>query len=162
MLSWDDLFMNMVYLVAMRSKDINTHVGAIIVGKDHEVRSVGYNSFPRGINDNVSERQEGPEKYYWFAHAEANAIANAALAGISVKNCILYTNGTPCSSCAVSIINSGIRKIIIDSVWESTNKGLWAEEASRSLKMFLEAGVSVKYWSGQLVTIKRFRKSEFF
>ena len=68
--SYDELFMNMAYLAAMKSKDIKTHVGAVIVGPDNEVRSLGFNSFPRGINDNVLERQERPEKYNWFAHSE--------------------------------------------------------------------------------------------
>lgn len=46
---------------------------------------MGYNSFPRGINDNVPDRQVRPFKYKWFAHAEENAINNAALIGVSLK-----------------------------------------------------------------------------
>ena len=53
--------MSLVYIVAMKSKDQNSHLGAVIVGSDHEIRSVGYNSYPRGLNDNLPERQERPE-----------------------------------------------------------------------------------------------------
>ena len=64
--SWDDYFMTMVYLAAMRSKDESTHIGAVIVGPDNEVRSTGYNSFPRGMNDDIKKRQKRPEKYFFF------------------------------------------------------------------------------------------------
>jgi len=158
---WDSFFMSMVYLVASRSKDAKTHVGAVIVGQNNEVRSVGYNSFPRKINDNVPERQERPEKYYWFAHAEANAIANAALVGTPIKNCKLYTNGVPCSSCALIVINSGISEIIVDKYWDDLNSELWREQAERSLVMFDEAGVKVRYWIGDLLNIQRFRNGKF-
>ena len=76
-MNWDTLFMSMVYLVAMKSKDDSTHLGAVIVSQDNEIRSFGYNGLARGINDDVVERQERPEKYFWFEHAERNAIYNA-------------------------------------------------------------------------------------
>ena len=44
---------------------------------DNEIRSTGYNSFPKGLNDDLQERQERPEKYYWIEHAERNALYNA-------------------------------------------------------------------------------------
>ena len=154
---WDDYFMNLVYLVATRSKDKNTHIGAIIVGPDNEIRSVGYNSFPRGINDDVPERQERPEKYNWFAHAERNAIYNAARVGIPTCNCIMYTNGTPCCDCAFGIINSGIKKVVIDKEWDNKNSGKWEEHAKRTKIMFDEAGVEIRYWEGDLFSINKYR-----
>jgi len=159
-ISWDDLFMTMVYLVAMKSKDDSTHVGAIIVGPDKEVRSIGYNSFPRGIDDNVPERQERPEKYYWFSHGERNSIYNAAMVGIPVKGCIMYTNGMPCTDCAFAIINAGIREVVLDAKWGNTDKDKWEEHANRSAVMFKEAGVEVRYWDGKLVNIFKYQRGE--
>jgi len=52
-------------------------IGCVIVGPNHEIRSTGYNSFPRGIRDDVPERLERPAKYLWLEHAERNAICNA-------------------------------------------------------------------------------------
>jgi len=156
-INWDDLFMNMVYLVAMKSKDENTHVGAVVVGPDNEVRSVGYNNFPRGINDNVSERQERPEKYQWFSHAERNALYNAAMVGIPLKGCRLYTNGMPCNGCAWGIINSGIVEVIVDKTWDDNNYNQWVKEAERTKIMFKEAGISVRFWEGDLINIVRYR-----
>ena len=68
----------MANLVAKKSKDQSTQIGAVIVGPDNEIRSTGYNSFPKGLNDDLQERQERPEKYYWIEHAERNALYNAS------------------------------------------------------------------------------------
>ena len=61
---WDDYFMTMVYLVASGSKDKRTHMGAVVVGPRREIRSTGYNSFVKGLNDSVPERQGKKEKQY--------------------------------------------------------------------------------------------------
>ena len=79
--SWDEYYLSICKIVATRSKDPNTQLGCIVVGPNHEIRSTGYNSFPRGIRDDVPERLERPTKYLWIEHAERNAICNAARAG---------------------------------------------------------------------------------
>ena len=79
---WVEYFRELAHTVKKKSKDKNTQIGAVIVGTDKEIVSTGYNSFPRGINDGVSERQERPEKYHWFEHGERNAIYNAARIGV--------------------------------------------------------------------------------
>jgi len=160
--SWDSLFMTMVYLVAMKSKDTHTHIGAVIVGPDNEVRSVGFNSFPRGINDNVPDRQERPEKYHWFAHGETNAVYNAAMVGISVKGCRMYTNGVPCTGCVHAIMNSGIKEVIVDAVWDAHNYNQWKGQADRTKQMFEEGGVKLRFWTGDLVNIVKFRDGKLF
>lgn len=160
-MDWDTLFMNMVYLVAMKSKDRSTHIGAVVVGPDNEVRSVGFNSFPRGINDNVPARQERPEKYHWFSHGEMNAVANAARVGIPLKGCRMYTNGIPCTDmCAHAIIGAGIEEVIVDKVWNDKNYNQWKDQAERTKIMFAEAGVKLRYWEGEFVRINRFRDGE--
>lgn len=156
--SWDDYFMTMVYLVASRSKDKNTHIGAVVVGDKNEVRSVGYNSFVRGIDDNVPARQERPEKYYWFEHGERNAIYNATLMGVSLNGCKMYTNGVPCMDCARAVIQSGIKEIIVDEKWDNSPK--WTENCKRSLDMFKEADIKVKYYSGNFIELHKFRNGE--
>ena len=42
------------------------------------------------IDDNKIDRQKKPEKYFWFEHAERNAIYNAARIGVSTKGCTIY------------------------------------------------------------------------
>ena len=108
-MNWIEYFRGIAHQVKLKSKDIRTQIGAVVVGKDNEILSTGYNSFPRGINDDVEERQERPEKYYWFEHAERNAIYNAARIGVSLKDSTMYlTCGMSCSDCTRGIINSGI------------------------------------------------------
>ena len=153
----DDLFMTMVYLVAAKSKDAKTHMGAVIVGPDNEVRTVGYNGFPRGINDYVPGRQERPEKYFWVEHAERNAIYNATLMGVSLKNCRLYINGIPCAACARAIIQAGIKEVILDPKWEKIQGKKWEEHAKRTFQMFFEAGINVRQFRGKFIKIYRFK-----
>ena len=63
-MNWTEYFLNIAEQVKLKSKDNSTQIGAVIVGEDNEVLSTGYNSFPRGMDDTVSERQERPEKYF--------------------------------------------------------------------------------------------------
>jgi dCMP deaminase len=146
-LSWAEYFRNIAGQVKTKSKDQYTQIGAVIVGKNNEIVSTGYNSFPRGINDTVQERQERPEKYFWFEHAERNAIYNAARIGVSTEGCIMYlTCDIPCADCTRGIINAGITKVVCNQYAGGAKGPQWAESIRRSLIMFEEAGVTVEYY----------------
>lgn len=142
---WNQYFFDMIKVVKSRSKDPNTHVGCVIVGPNKEVRSTGYNSFPRGINDEVPERKERPEKYLWIEHSERNAIYNAARVGVPLEGCTIYMGGIPCMDCARAIIQAGIKQIIYNKTeWEKWNSPLYNKEMTdKSLIMLREAGVEV-------------------
>ena len=144
-LRWAKYFFDMITVVRSKSKDPNTKVGCIIVGPDNEVRSTGYNSFPRGICDDVPERLERPEKYLWIEHAERNAIYNAARSGICTKGCTIYMQGLPCMDCARSIIQSGIIRIVYDKAkWAEWNSVKYNEELiNKSLAMLAEGQIDV-------------------
>jgi dCMP deaminase len=145
-MNWKEYFRGIAHQVKLKSKDKYTQIGAVVVGSDNQIVSTGYNSFPRGIDDSVDERQERPEKYYWFEHAERNSLYNAALIGVSTKGCTMYlTCGIPCSDCARGIINSGISKIVCERVGGAVGN-LWDEHAKRSIEMFNEAGVKIEYY----------------
>ena len=145
-MNWTEYFRGIAHQVKLKSKDIRTQIGAVVVGKDNEILSTGYNSFPRGINDDVEERQERPEKYYWFEHAERNAIYNAARIGVSLKDSTMYlTCGISCSDCTRGIINSGIKRVYLERGGGA--KGvLWDEHEKRSIEMFKEAGVEIIFY----------------
>lgn len=145
-MNWVEYFRNLAHNVKLKSKDEKTQVGAVIVGKDKEIVSTGYNSFPRGIKDNKKERQERPEKYFWFEHAERNAIYNAARIGVSTKGCTMYlTCGIPCADCCRGIINAGIVRIFCERK-SGPSSPIWTEHAERSWEMFEEAGVNVQFY----------------
>lgn len=141
--SWDEYFMTLVRQVATRSKDRSTQVGCVIVGPDNEIRSTGYNGFPRGLRDDAPERHERPAKYLWTEHAERNAIYNAARCGTALKGCRAYLAWFPCMDCARAIVQSGIAELIAHKPDEADPK--WGAEFTAALTMFREAGVAVRY-----------------
>jgi len=107
---WDRRFFQLCNLAASWSEDQSRKVGAVIVGPDNEVRSLGFNGFARGVSAHHEDRHSraNGEKYFWFEHAERNAIYNAARVGISVGGCRIYTSLFPCADCTRAIIQSGI------------------------------------------------------
>ena len=115
-ISWDEYFMGIAHLSAMRSKDPNTKVGACIVDKNNKILSVGYNGFPIGLSDDKFPwgREGGfkDTKYAYVVHAELNAILNSQR---SVRGCTIYVSLFPCNECAKAIIQSGIRRIVYES-----------------------------------------------
>ena len=146
-MNWVEYFLNIAEQVKLKSKDINTQIGAVVVGVDNEILSTGYNSFPRGLDDTKEERQERPEKYYWFEHAERNCIYNAARIGVSLKGSSIYlTSGLPCMDCARGIVNSGIKFVYCKKVCTTNNKDVWDEHQKRSIDMLCECGVEVIFY----------------
>ena len=116
-LTWDEYFMGVAMLSAMRSKDPNTQVGACIVSGDNKILSMGYNGFPQGCSDDEFPwRREGDpldNKYFYSTHSELNAILNYR--GGSLEGAKLYVTLFPCNECAKAIIQAGIITVIYDS-----------------------------------------------
>jgi dCMP deaminase len=112
---WDEYYLNICKVVAERSKDVNTQIGCVIIGPNREIRSTGYNSFPRGIRDDVPERMERPAKYLWIEHAERNAICNAARAGTATEGCTIYFEIMPCMDCARAVVQAGIIEVVVSA-----------------------------------------------
>lgn len=119
---WDAHFLGLALANAAMSKDPNTRVGSIIVGPDREIRSAGFNGFPRGIADTAERLNDRDVKLKLVVHAEMNAVLNAVRVGIPTRGCMLYLaatddsglvwGGPPCSRCVVEIIQSGISEIV--------------------------------------------------
>ena len=140
---WDKYFFKFCDITAEKSRDRSTKVGAVIVGPDNEIRSVGYNGFPRGINDDVDERYERPLKYKYTEHAERNAIYNAGRVGIPLKGCRIYINSLPpCCDCARAIIQSGITDV--NYIVDGEIPERWQADCDMSVGMLEEAGVVVR------------------
>lgn len=141
-ISWDEYFMGIAYLSAMRSKDPNTQVGACIVSKDNRILSLGYNGFPNGCSDDEFPwDREGDSsyntKYNYVAHAELNAILNYR--GMSLENAKIYVSLFPCNECAKAIIQSGIKEIVYMSDKYADTDGV-----KSSKRMLSAAGVKYR------------------
>jgi dCMP deaminase len=151
---WDLHFLAMARLIAKKSKDNSLGVGCVIVGPDKEVRSTGYNGFPRKVEYNETRTQR-PEKYLWTEHGERNAVYNAARIGVSLKDCTAYVACTdiergghaPCIDCARGFIQAGIIEIVEYKTGIATQEKdrKWAETTVKAVEMLNEAGVALRY-----------------
>jgi dCMP deaminase len=130
--------MDLAHKTASRSKDPTTKVGCIVTSKDKVVVASGYNGIPQGVAD-LTERMERPAKYLWTAHAEENAVALAARVGASLRDGSAYVTHHPCSRCARSLIQAGIKVVYIGDGTTS----MPAEEFDVARMMFTEAGVEL-------------------
>ena len=139
-LSWDEYFMGLAHLSAMRSKDPSTKVGACIVDQNKRVVSIGYNGMPFGCDDDIYPwAREGDlveTKYPYVVHAELNAILNART---TVRDCILYVSLFPCNECAKAIIQAGIREVVYES-----DKYADQDLTKVSKKMMMDAGIKLR------------------
>ena len=138
-LSWDEYFMGLAHLSAMRSKDPSTQVGAVIVSGEHRVVSIGYNGFPNGCSDDEfpwdREGDFGATKYPYVVHAELNAILNSKN---DLRGCSIYVSLFPCNECAKGIIQSGISRIVYES-----DKYADTDATIASKRMLRAAGVEL-------------------
>lgn len=115
-LAWDEYFMAVAKLSAMRSKDPSTQVGACIASEDNRVLSIGYNGAPNGFDDEVfpwgNQGAHLDTKYPYVCHAEMNAILNYRGSKKDLENAKIYVDLFPCNECAKMIIQSGIKEVI--------------------------------------------------
>lgn len=138
-------YMGIAHAIAKLSKDTSTQVGAVIIGASQEVRSMGYNGAPRGCSaDEGGRGTERPEKYFWFSHAEANAITNAARVGTPLDGSTVVVTHFPCMDCARLIVQAGVRKVITYHP-DPTFLERWADHVGRAQALFSECGVEVTF-----------------
>ena len=107
------------------------------------------------MNDDIDARHERPLKYLFTEHAERNAIYNAIREYF--KQCRIYINWFPCADCARGIIQVGIAEVIIDARGREENRKRWSERWGENmlvgLEMLLEAGVKVRWSTGEEITL---------
>ena len=139
---WDLRFIGLAQHISTWSKDPSTKVGCVVVGEDREIRSTGFNGFPRGINDDEERLTDREKKYPLICHAEENAIMHAARIGVSLKDSTAYVTWPPCSRCARSLIQAGIREIVYPETGKIPER--WIEDFTISDSMLNEAGGAVR------------------
>lgn len=120
---WDEYLLTICTAISSKSPCMSRQIGAILI-RDKSIISTGYNGpargFPHCKGDICPRRVAGyPSgdglEHCPAAHAETNAIANAARIGSNVSGSILYMNSVvPCKFCAVSIVNAGISEVVVE------------------------------------------------
>lgn len=106
--TWDETYFEIADIIAKRSKDPRTKVGAVLV-KEKSVIGLGYNAEPR--NSVLEFDWHTEEKYKYVVHAEINAISNASRLGINCIGSDIYITHSPCMNCIKVLIQFGIKRI---------------------------------------------------
>jgi dCMP deaminase len=148
-MDWDQYFMSMAYMVAMKSKDESTKVGTVIVDNENEILATGYNNFPRGFNDTLPERQQKPLKLRIMVHSELNACLSAARKGTRLHGSRLYCTWACCEQCALAIVQSGVTEVITHK--DNPVPSSWADSIKFAQETLHEGGVTYREWSGDII-----------
>lgn len=129
--NWTDYFLGLAKAVSQRSHDIHTQHGCIITDQQHRILGVGYNGFPKGMDDS-SLPTSRPDKYHWMIHAERNALSNCV---IRPDNGIAYVTGQSCNDCIMALWQEGVTKVIM-----SNNHGtvLFDDAAKKRFDFFIQ------------------------
>lgn len=132
--SWHDTFMDLARVWAKRSTCDRLHTAAVMVNRDNQVLSTGYNGAPRGLPhcDEVGHLLDG-DHCVRAVHAEQNAIAQAARVGVSLLGCTAYILHVPCVRCAIMMIQAGIAVVVYEKNYKS----------NESIELLNRAGVKV-------------------
>lgn len=140
---WDIRFMDLTETVGSWASCHRRKVGAVIV-RDHRVMTTVYNGAPAGIESCIERGECLREKLNipsgtqhelcYAAHAEQNAIIQAARYGININGATLYCTHQPCVICAKMIINAGINRVVY--------KEGYPDEFS--MRLFGEAGTKIE------------------
>lgn len=145
--TWDEYFMEVCRAIAKRATCDRGRSGCVIA-RDNQLLVTGYVGAPRGLPhcDDVGhqfkkvQHEDGSVSQHCVrtVHAEQNAICQAAKRGISIDGATLYCKMTPCRTCAMLIINCGIKRVIAEKRYH---------DSADSIEMFKQAGVELEHLS---------------
>ncbi len=152
--SWDEYFIELANAVSKRATCDRGRSGCVIV-RDRQILVSGYVGSPRGLahcdevghlmKKVIHEDETISQHCVRTVHAEQNAICQAARLGISLENSTIYCRMTPCRTCAMLIINCGIKRVVCEKKYHS---------AEESEAMFKEVGIEIKYFSNDIQKYK--------
>lgn len=143
--SWDEYFMEVCHAIAKRATCGRGRSGCVIA-KDNQILVTGYVGAPNGLPhcDDVGHKlkkvthEDGSvtEHCVRTVHAEQNAICQAAKRGISIDGATLFCKMTPCRTCAMLIINCGIKRVVAEKRYH---------DSADTIEMFKAAGIILEH-----------------
>lgn len=155
--SYDEYFMEMAHVVSSRSTCLRRKVGAILV-KDKHILSTGYNGAPKGLKhcsevgclrEKLGIPSGERHEICRGLHAEQNAIIQAAVFGISIKDSVLYCTNTPCVVCAKMLINASVKEIVFS--------GEYPDNLAK--QMLSESRIKIRKFNNENIMLSKTRKS---
>ena len=152
--SWDEYFMEIANTVAKRATCDRGRSGCVIA-RDKQLLVTGYVGSPNGMAhcDDVGHQmkqmlhEDGTSTSHCVrtVHAEQNAICQAAKLGIALEGSTLYCRMTPCRTCAMLIINCGIKRVVCEKKYHA---------GKESEEMFKLADVSLEFMNDEVLQYK--------
>jgi dCMP deaminase len=137
--NWTDYFLGLAKVVSQRSHDTQTQHGCVITDKNNRILGLGYNGFPRGLDDKLLPTTR-PDKYPWMIHAERNALSNCI---IRPEKGIAYVTGQCCNDCSMALWQEGVTKIVMCS---DHGTHLFNEDAKKRFDTFVKmSGIEICY-----------------
>lgn len=136
---WDLRFLGMADYVSSFSKDPSTKVGSVLV-RDNIVIGMGFNGFPRGMEDKPEYYMNREEKYSRIVHGEINALifSNNKPTGATLYNWPFL----PCDRCAIQLIQAGVTKFVAPEP-TADQATRWEETFVKTRQYAKECGVEI-------------------
>jgi dCMP deaminase len=129
--SWTDYFLGLSKVISQRSHDIHTQHGCVITDQNNRILGVGYNGYPRGLDD-ANLPKNRPDKYPWMIHAERNALSNCV---VRPDNGIAYVTGQCCNDCIMALWQEGVSTVYMN---DDHGTHLFDDNAKKIFDTFVE------------------------
>ena len=147
--NWTDYFLGLAKVVSQRSHDIHTQHGCVITDTNNRILGVGYNGFPKGMNDSNLPTSR-PENYSWMIHAERNALSNCV---IRPDNGIAYVTGQSYNDCIMALWQEGITRVVMA---DGHGTKIFDEKEKEKFKLFVkQTKITVDYTTPDFDWIKK-------
>ncbi|HTJ27816.1 MAG TPA: cytidine/deoxycytidylate deaminase family protein [Candidatus Limnocylindria bacterium] len=133
---WDEYFMEIARTVATRATCPRASVGAVLT-RDRRILTTGYNGAPRGVPHCTQVGCMMVDAHCQRAvHAEANAIVQGALHGVSLEGATAYCTHQPCAGCSKLLISAGVVRIVYADAYPDPIAAELLAEAGVALEPF--------------------------
>ncbi|NDC71862.1 MAG: hypothetical protein EBZ62_00205 [Sphingobacteriia bacterium] len=135
--NWTNYFLGLAKVASQRSHDKHTQHGCVITDQNHRILGVGYNGFPKGLNDDKLPLTR-PDKYFWMVHSERNALSNCV---VRPDNGIAYVTGQCCNDCIIALWQEGVKTVYM---MNDHGTHLFDEEAQKRFDLFVSmSGIEI-------------------
>jgi dCMP deaminase len=146
---WKNYFLGLAKVVSQRSHDSQTQHGCVITDRHNRILGLGYNGFPRGLDDKLLPNTR-PEKYPWMVHAERNALSNCV---VRPDNSIAYVTGQCCNDCIMALWQEGVTRVVMANS-HGTHK--FDKDAKKIFDTFIQmSGIDIEYVDADLSWLKQ-------
>lgn len=141
--NWDARYWDLARHVAGWSKDPNAKVGAVLTSERGGAIALGFNGFPKFVEDSTTRLSDKAVKLEMIVHAEQNALI---IAGRSAEGATLYVWGKPvCGQCAGAIIQARVRRVVAVAPSSLPPDSKWRRKGELAEEMFHEAKLEIEY-----------------